>query len=569
MLLTANGVERGEVVDIPTPADACSLTSRGELGFCPSLLARGTVSGHNEGFGTPAVGLVHPREEGTLLPLSRSPLSLAVVAVAFAVGAPTSPVSAGAGISITTEVVTDDSDVPTFLTQAPGDADRLFFTERDGRILIVLDGEVLPAAFVDLSSIVDGGGPEGSLGGLAFHPDYQNNALFYVAYTNLDSDTVLAELTVTADPNVADFASLRILLTIPEPGLTHNVGWIGFGPDGYLYMAKGDGGNNTAGVFAQDTDSLLGKILRLDPCNDDFPADPDRNYAIPPSNPFVGVAGRDEIWALGLRNPWRCSFDRLTGDLWIGDVGQGSWEEISFQPAASTGGDNYGWNCMEGSSCHGTGCTCNDPTLNNPVYEYDHLTGCAVIGGYVYRGSALPALQGLYLFADICAAKVWAYDLKNDTAVQVLANASPYSFGEDHDGELYLLSTFNIRRITFFDCNGNDVPDQQDIDDLTSLDCNFDSVPDECQLDCNGNSIPDDCDITAGTSLDDDGNGIPDECDEQADFDGDGMVGISDMLYLLGVWGPCPVPPTECPADLNYDEVVGINDFLLLLGSWG
>jgi len=153
--------------------------------------------------------------------------------------------------------------------------------------------------------------------------------------------------------------------------------------------------------------------------------------------------------------------------------------------------------------------------------------------------------------------------------VQVLSNASPYSFGEDLDGELYLLSTINIRKIVFFDCNDNGVPDAQDIADLTSLDCNLDSVPDECQNDCNGNSIPDDCDVANGTSPDDNGNGVPDECDEQADFDGDGVVGITDLLFLLGVWGDCPAPPTECPADLNDDGVVGINDFLLLLGRWG
>ena len=196
-----------------------------------------------------------------------SSLNLAGLAVAVAVagGSLTSPVSAGSGISITTEIVTDGSDVPTFLTQAPGDASRLFFTERDGRIRIVLDGDLLPGPFVDLSSIVNSGGPEGALGGLAFHPDYQDNGLLYVAYTNLASDSVLAELTVTADPNVADFASLRILLRLPEPGPGHNVGWIAFGPDGYLYMAKGDGGNNTAGVFAQDIESLFGKILRQDP----------------------------------------------------------------------------------------------------------------------------------------------------------------------------------------------------------------------------------------------------------------------------------------------------------------
>ncbi len=500
--------------------------------------------------------------------MRRTPLSLAdlgVIVTATVVSA-AGPALGGSGISITTEVITDESDVPTFLTQAPGDADRLFFTERDGRIRVVLDGELQAAPFVDLSSIVDSGGPEGSLGGLAFHPDYQGNGLFYVAYTNLDSDSVLAELTVTADPNLADFASLRILLTFAELGPTHNIGWIAFGPDGYLYVAKGDGGNNTAGVFAQDIESLFGKILRLDPCNDDFPADPDRNYAIPPTNPFVGVAGRDEIWALGLRNPWRCSFDRGTGDLWISDVGQSSWEEISFQPAASTGGDNYGWNCMQGSACHLTGCTCNDPTLTNPVYEYDHGTGCAVIGGYVYRGSAIPALQGLYLFADICAGKVWAYDINDGTAVQVLANASPFSFGEDLDGELYVLTTFNIRKIVFVDCNDNGVPDTQDIADLTSLDCNLDSVPDECQLDCNGNSIPDDCDITDGTSPDDNGNGIPDECEPPCPWDCDsgidGTVGIVDFLTLFSQWGG----PGTCDFD---GGGVGITDFLQLLANWG
>ena len=499
-----------------------------------------------------------------------SPAVLAVAVVSAAVLVPALVTHGGPGILVTTEVVTADSDTPTYLTQAPGDHDRLFFTEIDGRIRIVLGGAVLPEPFVDLTSIVLAAPPEGSLAAMAFHPDYQANGLFYVAYTNLDSDSVLAELTVTADPNVADPSSLRVLLTIPEPGPTHNVGWIGFGPDGYLYVAKGDGGNNTAGVFAQDIESLLGKILRLDVCGDDFPADPDRNYAIPPDNPFVGVAGRDEIWALGLRNPWRCSFDRLTGDLWISDVGRSAWEEVNYQPAASTGGENYGWNCMEGPSCFGNGCTCNDPELTNPVYAFDHLTGCAVIGGYVYRGTALPALQGLYLFSDLCAGKVWAYDRVTGTAVQVLANIAPYSFGEDLDGELYTVSTFNISKIVFFDCNGNAVPDDQDIVAGTSLDCNSNTVPDECETDCNDNSVPDDCDIAGGTSLDIDGNGIPDECDMLADLDGDGVVGITDFLILLGAWGRCPDPcPPSCPADLDGDCNVGITDFLLLLGSWG
>ena len=501
--------------------------------------------------------------------LRSSPAALAATVVSVTAMLPAPVAQGGSPILVTTELVTADSDTPTYLTQAPGDHDRLFFTERDGRIRIILGGVVLPEPFADLTSIVLAAPPEGSLAAMAFHPDYQANGLFYVTYTDLNSDSVLAELTVTADPNVADVSSLRILLTIPEPGATHNIGWIGFGPDGYLYVAKGDGGNNTLGVFAQDTGSLLGKILRLDPCDDDFPDDPDRNYAIPPGNPFVGVAGRDEIWALGLRNPWRCSFDRVTGDLWITDVGQASWEEVNVQPAASTGGENYGWNCMEALSCAGTGCTCNDPTLTPPVYEFDHLTGCAVIGGYVYRGTAVPALQGLYIFSDLCAFKVWAYDPVSDTAVQVLASISPYSFGEDLDGELYTVSTSGIRKIVFADCNGNGVPDDQDTAGGASLDCNGNAVPDECETDCNDNSVPDDCDIAGGASFDVDGNGIPDECDMLADFDGDGVVGISDFLFLLGAWGVCPAPPEVCPADINGDGAVGILDFLLLLASWG
>ncbi len=501
-------------------------------------------------------------------------MRFATLFCAFALSVLLSYAEARSEGSVKAEVVTTAPTLPTFLTQAPGDAERFFFTERHGQIRILMDGEVLPTPFVDLTSVVNSSVGEGTLGSLAFHPDYQSNGLFYVVYTNLDGDSVLAELTVTADPSVADFASLRVLLTITEPGPVHNIGWIGFGPDGFLYMAKGDGGFPTSGELAQDIESLFGKILRIDPCNDDFPDDPECHYAIPPSNPFVGTAGRDEIWALGLRNPWRCSFDRLTGDLWIADVGWESWEEINFQPSGSAGGENYGWNCKEALSCCPvavSACACRDPALIDPVYDYDHDTGCAVVGGYVYRGSALPRLQGMYLFADLCSKMVWAYDISNDTVVHVVdLDRMPLSFGEDREGELYVLTTHDIRKLVFFDCNGNGVPDEQDIADLTSLDCNLDTIPDECQTnDCNQNSIPDDCDIAAGTSADDDGNGVPDECDVQADIDGNGMVGVSDLLILLLGWGPCPAPPAGCPADLNGDGIVGVNDLLRVLGSWG
>jgi hypothetical protein len=336
---------------------------------------------------------------------------------------------------------------------------------------------------------------------------------------------------VSGDPDHADPGSLAILLTVAEPYPDHSVGWIAFGPDGYLYVGSGDGGVLSQGHAAQSADSLLGKLLRID-VDGPFP------YGIPAGNPFVGRNGLDEIWARGLRNPWRCSFDRLTADLWIADVGAGAREEVNVQPAGA-GGANYGWNCMEATICHApaTGCTCGGPGLAAPVYEYDHAAGCAIIGGHVYRGAAIPQLQGRYVFADLCAGKVWAYDPGSGTAGEILANLPfLWSFGEDLAGELYVLSNGWVSKIVFTDCNGNGVPDVQDIAEGTSLDCNK--------------------------------NNVPDECDVIGDLDGDGLVGVSDLLLLLVSWGPCPAPPQACPADLSGDVTVGITDMLILLTNW-
>ena len=247
---------------------------------------------------------------------------------------------------------------PLFVAHAPADSSRVFIVEQfNARILILeIPSNVLdPVAFLDINDRVIGTGDERGLLGLAFHPDYANNGLFYVDYSrNGDGDTVVSEFQVSVDPDVADPLSERILLTIDQPQSNHNGGWIDFSPlDGYLYIATGDGGNfcdtgtgHTAGIGnAQDiTANLLGKLLRIDP----LAAVP---YGIPLDNPFVGIAGDDEIWAYGLRNPWRPSFDRLTGDLYIADVGQDLSEEISFQPASSTGAENYGWRCREGNAC--------------------------------------------------------------------------------------------------------------------------------------------------------------------------------------------------------------------------
>jgi glucose/arabinose dehydrogenase len=485
----------------------------------------------------------------------------------LALVATSGPVGARTDLAVTTEVVIDAPSPLTFMTHAPGDMERLFIAEREGRIRIVMNGELLETPFLDISSLVSSGGPEHAFSALAFHPDYQNNRRFFVSYTDLAGDGVVARLTATADPNLADPKSLAVLLTIEQPGPTHNVGWVGFGPDGYLYIGSGDGGGKTDGRFSQDLSSLLGKILRID-------VDGPDPYGIPADNPFVGQEGRDEIWALGLRNPWRCGFDRQTGDLWIGDVGQGSWEEVNLQPAG-TGGLNYGWNCREGSSCHtpAHGCTCEQPGLTDPVYEYDHSAGCAVIGGYPYRGSAIGKLTGLYVFGDFCAGRVWAFDPVTDEATELLDNIpSIASFGEDHDGELYILTPSHLRKIVVappVDCNGNNIPDDQDIADGTSDDCNENGIPDECEPDCNENGIADECDIADGTSQDTNNNGIPDECDAEGDLDGDGVVGINDLLLLLAAWGACPAPPADCPADLNGDGTVGITDLLRLLASWG
>ncbi len=314
---------------------------------------------------------------------------------------------------------------------------RLFIVLQGGQIVIYDGTQILPTPFLNISSMVKCCGEEGLLG-LAFHPNYASNGFFYVFYTNLSGDLVIARYSRSADnPNLADPNSGVILLTIPHPTYSnHNGGQLKFGPDGYLYIATGDGGgggdpNNNG----QNIDSLLGKILRID-VNGGFP------YAIPPTNPFVGQPGADEIWAYGLRNPWRFSFDRVTGDLFIGDVGQNAWEEINFQPAGSSGGHNYGWRLMEGFHCYNPSSNCNDGSLTLPILEYGHSLGCSVTGGYRYRGSQIPALFGYYLYGDYCSGRIWGALPSSGgvwSAVELLDTTLFIStFGEDNSGELYV-----------------------------------------------------------------------------------------------------------------------------------
>ncbi len=369
--------------------------------------------------------------------------------------------AARAEIPLRTMRVVEGLARPVFVTAAPGDRTRLFIVEQrtgaTGRIRIYdrVGGTLLTQPFLSINPVSTGS--EQGLLGLAFHPDFASNGFFYVNFTDAAGTTVVRRYRVSANPNVADAASAYPILSIPQPFSNHNGGWLGFGPDGYLYIATGDGGSaNDPGNRAQDiTSQLLGKLLRIDVDRDDFPADATRNYGIPPTNPFVGVIGDDEIWAYGLRNPWRCSFDRLTGDLWIADVGQGAWEEVNFQPAGAAGGRNYGWRCMEGLACTGlSGCTCNAPTLTLPVHVYSHAVGCSITGGYVYRGGRICGLAGTYFFADYCSAQIWTFrlvggvvtDFRNRTAELDPDGTGPLtigaisSFGEDADGELYICS---------------------------------------------------------------------------------------------------------------------------------
>jgi glucose/arabinose dehydrogenase len=329
---------------------------------------------------------------------------------------------------------------PVGIANAGDGSGRLFILEKAGRIRIVQDGKLAPVPFLDITNQVRSSGSEQGLLGLAFHPDYARNGLFFVNYINRQGNTVIARFKVGADPAQADPASEAVVLTIDQPAANHNGGDLVFGPDGYLYIGTGDGGRE-GDPFGngQNGQTLLGKILRLD-------VDGGQPYAVPRDNPFLSDPGvRPEIWAIGLRNPWRHSFDRLTGDLYIADVGQDTYEEIDFQPAGDRGGENYGWSIMEGMHCYPESRSCDQKGLTLPVFEYDHSQGCSITGGYVYRGQEFPFLAGVYLFGDYCSGRIGglirAGGGQGDWQGRWLAQANIRltSFGQDEAGELYLV----------------------------------------------------------------------------------------------------------------------------------
>lgn len=362
------------------------------------------------------------------------------------------------------QMVNDSFSSPIYVTHAGDTTNRLFIAQQGGQILIIDSGQVLDAPFLNLSAKVANGSEQGLLG-IAFPPDYAYKGYFYVNYTRKsDGATVIARFYVSlSDPNIADPTSEDVILIIHQPFSNHNGGHIAFSPnDGYLYIATGDGGGGGDPLAnAQSRNTLLGKILRIDVetlSNPLFPLPPIENpsqlyfpsiamnqplpYLVPQSNPFVNDANaQGEIWSYGLRNPWRFSFDRLTGDIYIADVGQQSREEVDYQASNSTAGANYGWSIMEGSLCYNAS-TCDATGLILPIAEYAHDEGCSITGGYIYRGVLSNAMEGIYFYGDYCSGKIWGLKFENsswqvnellDTSLQIS------SFGEDEAGEIYLL----------------------------------------------------------------------------------------------------------------------------------
>ena len=324
---------------------------------------------------------------------------------------------------------------PVGLTHADDGSNRLFILEQKGVIRIFHHGELQANPFLDIRSIIGSEGNEQGLLGLAFHPNYAENGLFFINYTNLDGDTIVSRFQVSANPGIADANSETILLRVKQPYGNHNGGHILFDPDGYLYIGLGDGGSaGDPQGNGQNLSTLLGSMLRLD-------IDNGSPYAIPPDNPYVNGGGLPEIWASGLRNPWRYSFDRSTGDLYIGDVGQGQWEEINFRAAEAPNSANFGWNYWEGLHPYQDTAP-EDIEFVFPIWEYGHDQGCSVTGGFVYRGS-MAAWQGIYIYGDFCSGRVWGLLRDN---VNIWQNTLLFetdfnitSFGEDESGEIYLV----------------------------------------------------------------------------------------------------------------------------------
>jgi glucose/arabinose dehydrogenase len=415
-----------------TPTPSSSSASGTPASGTPASGASVTPTG--EPAPTPAVP--SPSAPAASLPGASAPSSSSGSPPPTAVTSPLAPASFDpARVHVDLQPFAQGLQSPLFATGTADASGRLFVVEQAGRIRIVNgDGSVAPKPFLDITDRVESGGERGLLG-LALHPGYPGNGRVFVDYTRQpDGATVISEF--HASGTTADPASEQVLLTIKQPFANHNGGMVTFDPAGMLMIGMGDGGSGgDPQGNGQNRGVLLGKILRID-------VDGAKPYGVPRDNPFPNLANvRPEIWDLGMRNPWRFSFDRTTGNLFIGDVGQGAWEEIDAEPAGQ-GGRDYGWNLMEGRHCFQSGC--DSTGLIQPVAEYGHDSGCSVTGGYVYRGSRYPALTGGYLFSDYCSGTIWALsaaaaiaDGKADPAIVGSAGFSVSSFGQGDDGELF------------------------------------------------------------------------------------------------------------------------------------
>lgn len=364
---------------------------------------------------------------------------LVIPTVACGDGSPGGPPEATLPVAL--EPVASGLSFPLYLTAPAGDA-RLFIVEKGGAIRIVKDGVLLPTPFLSLAGRVSTGSEQGLLG-LAFDPAYASNGRFVIHYTDLAGNTAVSLFRVSAtDADLADPTSETVLLTAEQPFTNHNGGQILFGPDGMLYIGLGDGGaGGDPGGRGQSLADLLGGILRVD-------VGSGTGYTVPPDNPFVGQAGaRPEIWSYGLRNPWRFTFDPFTGDLYVADVGESAWEEVDVvtQTGGAGRGLNFGWNVTEGNHCYAS-TPCDQAGLTPPVLEYSHDEGCSISGGYVYRGAAIPALQGHYFYADYCRGWVRSFRFQDGQALEsqqwsaLAPGGSIPSFGQDAAGELYILT---------------------------------------------------------------------------------------------------------------------------------
>jgi len=468
-------------------------------------------------------------------------------------------------MGIQTERIASGLSRPVYVGHAPADETRLFIIEQysgsTGRIRIydMTTESLLSTPFLSISGLSNSS--EQGLLGMTFHPDYYNGKPYiYVNYTNSSGTTYIRRYTASGSnpsSNTADSSSAYTIKTISQPSWNHNGGWIDFGHDGYLYVGMGDGGGaGDTSNYAQNTNSLLGKILRID-------VDGGSPYAIPSDNPYASGGGAAEIWSIGQRNPWGCSFDRDTGDLWMGDVGQYQWEEISFEPAGFAGGGNYGWRCYEGDHAFNTsGC---DPasTMIFPAYEYSHSGGrCSITGGFVYRGQDIPWLQGYYIYGDYCSADqyVFSYDPASDTVsgwqevTDELRSGisggtvnSISRYGEDARGELYVCDlggeVFKI------------IPGTPPAP--TGACCWIENCYIVAEINCD--NVGGDYQGDFSSCSDVDCTAVP--C--PADCDGSGQINVSDLLMIIADWGSS----TGC--DPVENGTTDVNDLLFVIGEWG